>query len=262
MFDLFKKKGKKRASSAAKAEPRPPDAAGAAEDFDAGTGLSLFAKVDGGDLFPVEVSPDATVETVLREIGRLRGFPLHALTMQDPGGQAMPVRDTLADLGICPQSTVEVSSRRCHPGQITFIPRELYPSKCGREGDKKPKDITVAQEPGKHTWYTMSCRMCTRCGLCTGFSDGCCHHSKGTNPYGTDPRVAPLDCGCGSGEGGCAVCGLCKACGRKFACPGYLPGDTSARDVFEYVQRLREGTIPMPTPREEGKRGIPNIRWS
>ncbi|KAJ8737325.1 hypothetical protein PYW07_000596 [Mythimna separata] len=60
-----------------------------------------------------------------------------------------------------------------------------------------------------HTWTTDYCRVCVLCRDCTGFSSAChCSHLPN--------RVAGEKCGCGEGDSGCAVCGVCRRCADAF----------------------------------------------
>jgi hypothetical protein len=57
---------------------------------------------------------------------------------------------------------------------------------------------------GSHSWRTDKCRICIGCQACTGYGTGCVHHADGRTPG--------EDCGCGSGDGGCRDCGICRKC--------------------------------------------------
>ncbi|KAK4016037.1 hypothetical protein OUZ56_031000 [Daphnia magna] len=86
-------------------------------------------------------------------------------------------------------------------------------------GCKEPLDDEVESEdsgsaietklcaPEEHRWSVDQCMICTQCGQCTGFGSTCVN----TNSPG---RLPGTFCGCGSGEAGCTVCGVCRTCAR------------------------------------------------
>ncbi|XP_033631426.1 E3 ubiquitin-protein ligase MYCBP2-like isoform X2 [Asterias rubens] len=56
-----------------------------------------------------------------------------------------------------------------------------------------------------HEWKADQCKICSLCGLCTGYGDACVNtYQPGRNPG--------MVCGCGSGDSGCTKCGCCKVC--------------------------------------------------
>lgn len=67
----------------------------------------------------------------------------------------------------------------------------------------------------EHVWVSNGCKVCTNCGLCTGYGAAC-------GQVATVPMVVDNDCGyCASngstvGHSGCARCGLCWFCFSKI----------------------------------------------
>ncbi|CAE1311211.1 MYCBP2 [Acanthosepion pharaonis] len=71
------------------------------------------------------------------------------------------------------------------------------------EDEGEPEEIVCPQ--GKHRWRHDQCMVCTVCGECTGYGVNCISS-------GRFDRSPGLPCGCGSGDSGCAECGVCKSC--------------------------------------------------
>ncbi|RVE51528.1 hypothetical protein evm_003798 [Chilo suppressalis] len=66
---------------------------------------------------------------------------------------------------------------------------------------------------GAHAWNTDYCRVCVLCRECTGFASAChCASMPG--------RLPGEKCGCGEGDSGCSVCGICRRCADTFAAAG------------------------------------------
>ena len=62
-----------------------------------------------------------------------------------------------------------------------------------------------------HHFIRKQCMVCSMCNLCTGYGEGCVHHTPGRKPGEA--------CGCGSGESGCQHCGACQECTVGLRCP-------------------------------------------
>ncbi len=58
---------------------------------------------------------------------------------------------------------------------------------------------------GKHSWKHDQCMVCVLCGECTGYGSSCVSSCRPDRNPGTL-------CGCGSGDSGCADCGVCMTC--------------------------------------------------
>ncbi|XP_028043251.1 E3 ubiquitin-protein ligase MYCBP2 isoform X2 [Bombyx mandarina] len=80
-----------------------------------------------------------------------------------------------------------------------------------RHHDENKDEARICQTP--HSWTTDYCRVCVLCCECTGFSNAChCSHLPN--------RVPGEKCGCGEGDSGCSVCGICRRCADAFAAAG------------------------------------------
>ena len=67
-----------------------------------------------------------------------------------------------------------------------------------------------------HNYVTNRCKICTSCGVCTGYGANCVR-CRGKDRSGDKGQ----DCGCGAGESGCSTCGKCKNCGGSgLTCGG------------------------------------------
>ncbi|XP_041356631.1 E3 ubiquitin-protein ligase MYCBP2-like isoform X3 [Gigantopelta aegis] len=60
--------------------------------------------------------------------------------------------------------------------------------------------------PGKHRWKHDQCMVCVVCGECTGYGSSCVNSGKPDRQPGSQ-------CGCGVGDAGCVLCGVCSLCG-------------------------------------------------
>ncbi|CAH0578389.1 unnamed protein product [Chrysodeixis includens] len=88
--------------------------------------------------------------------------------------------------------------------EFGYTKEKLFPPR--RRSDSK-EDSRLCT--GSHTWTTDYCRVCVLCRECTGFSSAChCSHLPN--------RVPGEKCGCGEGDSGCAVCGVCRRCADAF----------------------------------------------
>ncbi|CAH1647847.1 unnamed protein product [Spodoptera littoralis] len=86
---------------------------------------------------------------------------------------------------------------------------QMFPTSRRRtESKEEPRLCSTS-----HTWTTDYCRVCVLCRDCTGFSSAChCSHLPN--------RVPGEKCGCGEGDSGCAVCGVCRRCADTFVMAG------------------------------------------
>ncbi|XP_037299798.1 E3 ubiquitin-protein ligase highwire-like isoform X4 [Manduca sexta] len=126
-------------------------------------------------------------------------------------------------LGLRHERVIQVALGKAHAAVLTSF-GHVYTfginnkGQCGREfGYTKEKgfvsrrsdkeDVRLCQL--SHTWTTDYCRVCVLCRECTGFSSAC-HCSNLPN------RVPGEKCGCGEGDSGCALCGVCRRCADVF----------------------------------------------
>ena len=61
----------------------------------------------------------------------------------------------------------------------------------------------------KHRWRHDQCMVCVLCGECTGYGSTCVS-------AGRPDRNPGMHCGCGSGDSGCAECGVCRMCAGDY----------------------------------------------
>ena len=71
---------------------------------------------------------------------------------------------------------------------------------------------------GRHFFSTGACKICVQCYNCTGFGPRCCDSSSRTLQERTMMAIARVKCGCGDGDTGCVLCGVCKSCGVGGSC--------------------------------------------
>ncbi|KAF9419106.1 hypothetical protein HW555_004277 [Spodoptera exigua] len=89
-----------------------------------------------------------------------------------------------------------------------YTKEKMFPSSRRRENKEESRLCSTS-----HTWTTDYCRVCVLCRDCTGFSSAChCSHLPN--------RVPGEKCGCGEGDSGCAVCGVCRRCADAFVMAG------------------------------------------
>ncbi|CAH0703737.1 unnamed protein product [Spodoptera exigua] len=88
--------------------------------------------------------------------------------------------------------------------EFGYTKEKMFPSSRRRENKEESRLCSTS-----HTWTTDYCRVCVLCRDCTGFSSAChCSHLPN--------RVPGEKCGCGEGDSGCAVCGVCRRCADAF----------------------------------------------
>ncbi|XP_048488841.1 E3 ubiquitin-protein ligase MYCBP2 [Plutella xylostella] len=105
-------------------------------------------------------------------------------------------------------------------------------NQCGREfGYTKEKSYMMRRAsnkeesrlcaPTQHVWVFDYCRVCVLCRECTGFSSACqCADFPN--------RVPKEKCGCGEGDSGCSVCGVCRRCADAASDPPASSSDSNA----------------------------------
>ncbi|XP_052746686.1 E3 ubiquitin-protein ligase highwire [Bicyclus anynana] len=125
-------------------------------------------------------------------------------------------------IGVRHERITQVSLGKAHAAALTNS-GEVYTfginnkGQCGREygySKEKPYRSSSAGSGGKeearictgaHTWTMEYCRVCVLCCECTGFAGACLCAAM--------PNRLPGErCGCGEGDSGCTVCGICKRC--------------------------------------------------
>ncbi|XP_050560251.1 E3 ubiquitin-protein ligase MYCBP2 isoform X7 [Spodoptera frugiperda] len=93
--------------------------------------------------------------------------------------------------------------------EFGYTKEKMFPSSRRRAEPKEESRLCATS----HTWTTDYCRVCVLCRDCTGFSSAChCSHLPN--------RVPGEKCGCGEGDSGCAVCGVCRRCADAFVMAG------------------------------------------
>ncbi|CAD5120813.1 DgyrCDS9371 [Dimorphilus gyrociliatus] len=99
-----------------------------------------------------------------------------------------------------------------HKGQCgRKINRQNIKSESGCSVIKKqervslgPNEVRICDD-GEHNFVTGDCMICTLCGNCTEYGMFCVL-------TGNSKHVPGSKCGCGTGDAGCADCGLCRIC--------------------------------------------------
>ena len=82
-----------------------------------------------------------------------------------------------------------------------------------RNSRRAPGLRGAASDPAEHKFEAGICRVCVKCAQCTGLGPTC--------PLSNDEDKASKvgkSCGCGQGNAGCTVCGVCDTCGSEQGC--------------------------------------------
>ncbi len=76
----------------------------------------------------------------------------------------------------------------------------------------------------KHNFVDERCRICPQCMLCTGVGASCYRSSL-------PDKIAGALCGCGAGNSGCVLCGICKACDKAMQAQKDKSADASKNEA-------------------------------
>lgn len=87
---------------------------------------------------------------------------------------------------------------------------------------------------GRHRWKHDQCMVCSICGECTGYGSVCVSSGRPERNIGTF-------CGCGSGDSGCADCGICRTCAGEEAGLG-----SAGTPLVSVDNTSASGILPVP----------------
>ena len=97
--------------------------------------------------------------------------------------------------------------------------------------------ITLCPSGRHHRWKHDKCMVCSFCGECTGYGSVCVSADRPDRNPGTL-------CGCGSGDSGCAECGVCRNCAGEES--PLIPAGVSDSVVAE--NNASNEILPLPNP--------------
>eukprot|EP00094_Tigriopus_californicus_P010528 TCALIF_10156-PA protein Name:"Similar to MYCBP2 E3 ubiquitin-protein ligase MYCBP2 (Homo sapiens)" AED:0.02 eAED:0.04 QI:14/0.77/0.5/1/0.88/0.8/10/0/4914 len=105
------------------------------------------------------------------------------------------------------------------------------------ETDQRAGDLFSICPADQHKWKHDQCMVCVVCGECTGYGSSCVSS-------GRPDRNAGMLCGCGSGDSGCAECGICRTCsGEELALGGVLAPQLNEIAEARMAPRAAEGLV-------------------
>ena len=116
---------------------------------------------------------------------------------------------------------------------------KLDPARSRRQGAASTPGTGAGKGTGtgtgcSHAFSQKLCRICIKCGYCTGYGKSC------VRVAGRDRSCDKgRDCGCGTGCPGCMHCGMCKKCCADTSAPAQPPAPNMGADHAPELQPIQ-----------------------